>query len=422
MKRRPRNKAARYRSFARRALVFVIILSVGLLFTWTYIRSALLSALIGVTRGESGTLADSVSGEAVFAGGISVVTAPAPGAVRFLVQSGESVRLGQPIAEVGAPSTAAAFLESIAFAKEALADYEMETDDEFASLLSRVQPAYEKSVLLFFEMQDCYAAGETGKARTAEATLASVGSSISADRERLLQIEAERSRLASSIASIAAAQKASTVQVLAPASGTYVSDFCEIDSKFTEESLAGKDASELLALSREAKGARPLSVKEGQTVSTGDVLGRVVSGQKVAFYLPIKTEDRPDLAGGRDVDITFTATGERESGVITAIEDGKPPGYSIIAGEMPLVSLGKMVRAGAVSLVIRSRTGIIVPKSAVLEKDGNTGVLTIQKTYARFIPVEVLMTREDKAVVRGISAGDEVVSRALSFLEGKRVR
>ena len=422
MKRRPRNKAARYRSFARRGLIFAIILSVGLLFTWTYIRSALLSVLIGVSRGESGTLADSVSGEAVFAGGISIVTAPAPGAVNFLVRSGESVRLGQPIAEVGTPSTAAAFLESIAFAEKALVDYERATENEFASLLSRVQPAYEKSVQLFFTIQEDYAAGETASARAAEVSLASVGSSISADRERLLEIEAERSRLAANIASIAAAQKASTVQVLAPASGTFVTDFCEIDSKFTEEALASKDASELLALAREAKDARPRTVKEGQAVSTGDVLGRVVFGQKVVFYLPIKTEDRPDLAGGREVDITFTTTGERESGVITRVEDGKPPGYSIVAGEMPLVSVAKMVRSGAVSLVIRSRSGVIVPKSAILEREGKTGVLTIQKTYARFVPVEVLMTLGDKAVVRGISAGDEVVSRALGFLEGKRVR
>jgi len=395
---------------------------VGLLFTWTYIRSALLGALIGVTMGESGTLADSVSGEAIFAGGSSVVKAPSPGAVRFFVKSGDSVRMGQAIAEVGAPSTAAAFRESVAFAEKALADYERATQEEFASLLSRVQPAYEESVRLFFEVQRGYASSEFVAARGAEAALVRAGSEVSSDRDRLLAIEAERARLTENVAAIVTAQKASAVQVVAPSSGTFVADFCDIDAELTPSVLAEKDASQLLALTRLAKEARAQTVKEGQTVQTGQVIGRILTGQDVAFYLPIKTEDRPDLAGGRDVDISFTATGQKESGAINAITDGKPPGYSIISGQMPLVAPPKMVRTGPVSLLIRSRTGTIIPKSAIIDKDGKTGVLTIQKTYARFVPVEVLMDKGDKAVVRGISPGDEVVTRAIGFLEGKRVR
>jgi hypothetical protein len=90
---------------------------------------------------------------------------------------------------------------------------------------------------------------------------------------------------------------------------------------------------------------------------------------------------------------------------------------------MPRVALDSLVRSAEVSLLVRSRSGIIVPRSALIEKDGKTGVLAVQKTYARFVAVEVLMTQGDRAVVRGgISPGDEIVTRALKFLEGKRVR
>jgi biotin carboxyl carrier protein len=422
LKRRPKARATKYRSLARRFLIFAILLSVVLLFTWTYIRSALLGALIGVSTGESGTLEDSVSGDAVFAGGVSLISAPAPGTVKFLVKDRDSVRMGQVIAEVGAPATAEAFDESVAFAKSELDRYETETQQEFAALLSAVQPAYEKAVNLFFEVKDAYAAGEAEDARVGEKSLAEVQSVISGNRTRLLAIESERARLAANLSNILAAQQASKVQVLAPASGTFVADVSSIDSKLTQEALASKDASQLLALSREAREARSTAVKEGQSVSTGDALGRVVSGQGVTFYLPVKTEDRPDVGAGKEVEVVFSPGGGSETAIISGIEDGKPPGYSVIVGQLPMVSLDRMVRSGSINLLIRSRSGIILPKSAIFEKDVKTGVLAVQKTYARFQPVEVLMAKGDKAAVRGISAGDEVVTRAIKFLEGKRVR
>lgn len=422
MKRRPKNRTTRYRSYARRVAMFAILLSVVLLFTWTYIRTALLGAFIGVSRGESGTLEDKVSGEAVFAGGSTVVTAPAPGSVRFLVKDKESVRMGQVIAEVGAPSTAEAFNQSIAFAKTQLHEYEESTQEEFTSLLGRVQPAYEKAVNIFFSIQKAYAAGEVPKARADEEQLFEVEEVLNQDRSRLSAIEDERARLSANLSNIAAAQKVSSVQVLAPASGTFTAEVSSIDSKFTQDALSARDASQLLALSREARESRLLTVKEGQSVGAGDAIGRVVSGQKVTFYLPVKTEDRPDVKAGREISVTFSSSGQSETAIITDVQDGKPPGYSVIVGEMSVVSVDKVVRAAAISLLLRSRSGIVIPRSAILEKDGMSGVLAVQKTYARFVPVEVLMTKGDKAAVRGISGGDEVVTRAIMFLEGKRVR
>lgn len=394
-----------------------------LLFTWTYIRTALLAAFIHISAGETGTLADSVAGDAVFAGGSSLVTSPVPGAVKFLVRSGESVRMGQAIAEVGMPDTAAAFQESLDFAKSRLAQYEKSTEAEFALLQDRVEPAYERAVNLFFEAQDLYAAGEVPSARAIEAELAGVSASLATDRERLLEMEGERARLAASVSAIAAAQKSSVVEILSPSSGTFLTEFYAVEQKLTVESLNGKDASELLSLAREAKDARSLSVKEGQMVVAGDIIGRVVTGQKVVFYLPVKTEERPSGASmGQAVDVVFTSTGAKESGTISAIDDGRPPGYSIIKGELPMVAEERMIHAGPISILVRSRTGVIVPKTAVMEKEGKTGVLLVQKTYARFQEVEVLMTKGDKTVVKGISAGEEIVVRASAFFEGKRVR
>lgn len=422
MKRRSRPKAARYRSFARRASIFIILISVVLLFTWDYLRSAFLGALISVGRGQAGVLEDKVSGEAVFAGGSATVIAPAPGSVKFLVKDRESVRMGQVIAEVSGQATAQAFQESLAFAGSQLAEYERTTDTEFNALVSRIQPAYEKCVDILFRIHKAYASRDVPAAQAEEKRLLDAEKGISGDRARLSAIEDQRAKLSINLANIVSAQKASTVQVLAPASGTFYVEVAPAESRFTYSALAGKDATQLMALSREAMETRPSVVKDGQTVNAGDPIGRVVSGQKVAFFLPVKTEEKPDIKPGRQVTVSFASPDLFEEAVITGVQDGKPPGYSVIAGEIPVMPVDRVVRSGSICLVVASRSGIVVPRSAILTKDGKTGVLAVQKTYARFVPVDVLMAKGEEAVVRGIAPGDELVMRAIGFLEGKRVR
>ena len=107
---------------------------------------------------------------------------------------------------------------------------------------------------------------------------------------------------------------------------------------------------------------------------------------------------------------------------ISEVLDGLPPGYSIIVGSITVMPSESLVKAGQVGLTVRRRSGVIIPKSGLLEKGGRQGVLKVQKTYARFREVEVLMTKGDQAVVRGISETDEIVLKAMSFLEGRRVR
>ena len=422
MKRRSRPRAAKYRSLARRAAVFVVLLSIILLFTWNYIRSAVLGALIKVETARAGTLEDSIAGEALFAGGRSVVVAPISGSVKFLVKDGESVRVGQPVAEIGDQGVSKAFDKGIEFAKAQLALYEEKTQPEFDSLVSRLESTYESGVEALFQARKARAAGRHEEAQEAERRLLEAERAIASDRARLSAIEDERARLANSVASIAAAQKASVVQVLAPASGVFSSKVDPMSARLKREVLLGKDATELMALAREAKDAKPSEVKDGQVVKAGDAVGQVVSGQEVTFFLPLKTEDKPEVEAGREVTVTFVSGGLSEAAVVADVADGRPPGYSVIVGEIAVMPSQNVSNAQAVNVVVRSRTGTLVPRSAVLERDGKTGVLLVQKTYARFAPVEVLMTKGDQAVVRGITAGEEVVARAIPFLEGKRVR
>ena len=80
------------------------------------------------------------------------------------------------------------------------------------------------------------------------------------------------------------------------------------------------------------------------------------------------------------------------------------------------------MRTSYASLVTRRKQGIIVPLRSLIDREGQTGVLVVQKTYARFCPVEVLMVKGDQAVVSGINDTTEIVLKGMAFFEGRRVR
>lgn len=420
MTRRYRSKA-RLRSYARRIALFAVLLTIIFVFTYPYLRTAFLKATIPIGRGRLGALEESVSGEAVFAGGFAEVPAPAPGTLRLLVADGASVRTGEVIAEVVNLGNAEAFRKSLEFAKAQLADYEEKTDGEFRELSSSLQATYGEAVDLFFSVETAKAAGQLGKAYEYEAYLASREKTLREYGDRLSQIEEERARLARNVAGIEVAQAASAIPVYSPASGVFTTEITPIDSKFTPERVSGMSAPELATLAREAKEVRAGEVKDGQRVETGDVIGKVVSGQGVSFYLPVKTEDKPEMTGRSNVDLVI-GSGPAVTAEISEVLDGLPPGYSIIVGSITVMPSESLVKAGQVGLTVRRRSGVIIPKSGLLEKGGRQGVLKVQKTYARFREVEVLMTKGDQAVVRGISETDEIVLKAMSFLEGRRVR
>ncbi|HHX27784.1 MAG: HlyD family efflux transporter periplasmic adaptor subunit [Bacillota bacterium] len=420
MTRRYRSKA-KLRSYARRITFLAILLSIVLLLTWPYLRSAFLRATISIGRGTLGSLEERIGGEAVFAGGVSLVTSPAPGTLRLLVKDGESVRTGQVIAEVGKVGAKEAFDDSLRFAKSRLASYETETREEFERLSASVESSYAEAVGLLFMSQDAAAKGAVTLSREYETRLENEEKRLRHDADRLAQIEGERARLAANVAAIEAAQASSVVSVISPASGVFSTEVTSIEAKFSKDAIAGKNAAEIAILAREAREAQSGSIKDGQSVQVGDILGRIISGHAVSFYLPIKTEDKPDVKKGGTVELALLS-GASVQARIADVVDGKPPGYSIIVGDISVMPVQSVTKAGQIGIIVKTQSGVVIPRSALIDRDGRQGVLLVQKTYARFREVQVLMVKGDQAVVKGIEETDEILLRAWGFLEGRRVR
>ena len=298
-------------------LVIAIAL-VGLVLLWPYLRLAFLTLVVPIGRGTPGILEDRISGNAIYAGGQEILVAPVSGTIKFLYESGESVRSGDTVCEVMPP--------------------------------------------------------ESNHPQEIKAT----------------------------------------------GLGVFFNDIVVEDLVLSSADLSQKDASELTILCSELADSQPVSIEDGYFVSEGEMVGRVGSGENVNFYMVVKTEERPDLSIGDKAEIEMNES--QYDCIITSVIDGKPPGYSIISGEIDYVPPEKYARTAYTWLIACKREGIIVPSQSLVEKDGQVGVLVVQKTYARFRPVEVLMVKGDQAVIKGIDETSEIVLRGMAFFDGRRVR
>lgn len=75
----------------------------------------------------------------------------------------------------------------------------------------------------------------------------------------------------------------------------------------------------------------------------------------------------------------------------------------------------------SVRLVTSSCRGMIVPATALVEKNGKTGVYVLFKQRTRWHQVEVVGKVGDKAAVRGLEEGTPVVGNGQAVREGEVV-
>ena len=62
-------------------------------------------------------------------------------------------------------------------------------------------------------------------------------------------------------------------------------------------------------------------------------------------------------------------------------------------------------------VVLSTTEGMIIPKSCVTEKDGQTGVYALKKNDFVFTAVEVLNGNDQEVAVKGVKEGDKLLLR-----------
>jgi len=160
-----------------------------------------------------------------------------------------------------------------------------------------------------------------------------------------------------------------------------------------------------------------LPVSEGERVPAGDLLVSIVIQDRFEVQLGLEPEDaalvRPDqvvvlqrLAGGLDASLL--------AGKVRSVSLAVDPGTRLaLAFAVPQVEhgrllLGEFIRA---SLPVRSDTGMVVPRSALLPQEGGTVMFVVigGRAYRRSVTVGVETDSLVQVKAPGVSPGDTVV-------------
>lgn len=416
-RRKTRKPAARYKN----AIVVAFCSLVILAFIWPILYSGLLKLLIPVGRPTFGTLENGTRGDAIFSGEEIVLRAPVSGSIKFLVKDGDSVRVGDVIAEISQEGVLQGAEENLLQAKNTLKQYDEEKGALISSLSSQLDENYRSYVNAVSDLRRAYVQKDSLALMSWEKEVETWERDMAQKRQELSLLMDQRAALVRQVELAEKVVQSSSVKILSPMAGTFSSSVGELDEKSTRDFLAQKDAAELMVLISELKSQKVMGPIKGTKVEKGDVLGKVVSPQNVQFFMPVKTEERSDMKEGSSVILSLD-DGTRMDAVINSVSDGKPKGYSVIVGSVDYLKSSEIQKVAHVYIITEEHSGAIVDARSILEKDGRPGVLSVEKTYAVFKPVQILMTRGNQVVVKGLKDSDQIVLKPFAFLEGRRVR
>ncbi|ADL12401.1 HlyD family efflux transporter periplasmic adaptor subunit [Acetohalobium arabaticum] len=111
-------------------------------------------------------------------------------------------------------------------------------------------------------------------------------------------------------------------------------------------------------------------------------------GMEVEFELPQKTEDR------------YTARVDR---IINSQNKDM-----LVLDVKRFISLFMKLRKTEVNLIKSSYNGIVVPITALVSKEGKTGVMVVKNEQASFKEVKIVGKNQNQAVIKGIDVGVKI--------------
>lgn len=166
----------------------------------------------------------------------------------------------------------------------------------------------------------------------------------------------------------------------------------------------------------------------GQVASAGSPMVTVVQdgNREIEIYVP---EGRlGTIAPDMPCTITFWALGDTtaEGAIryISPMADAATRTYKVRISIPAMPEGARLGMTAKVTLGTASRSAVVIPRSALYEAGGSTGVWVVRDGKVTLIPVELGPYQEDKVSIRnGLSDGDVVVTAGISKLrEGMEVK
>ena len=379
---------------------------VGVVLLWILIDADLLTALrLRTVEATYGSVETRIRARALLIRAERVVKAPASGRVTLLVNEGRHVRAGDAVLEIDEGAVAVASeltrLDRLAAEQDAARRAELEALErrvrEVQSSLRQAEERLRRALNRGDQAGAARAQDERSALVTSLRRLESEAEALTRAREEELARVAERRR------ELLAARPADLSIVRAPAAGIISFQLDGLEERLT----AALPLPEIFGAEADA----PARIQDGLGVALGDPLFRVVD-PSATVHVALEARGPVPLSAGERVAVAFDHIPERTF-----------PGRLVESVEVDRVWYGKVAldavdaslaiqRKATATLVARRAEGIVVPKSALIEKNGEPGVYVLVGDKPVFRRVRVLGESGERVAIdspQGVPVGARVV-------------
>lgn len=230
-----------------------------------------------------------------------------------------------------------------------------------------------------------------------------------------IDLSAKLTSLENEIAALTA-QNINYSSVKAPKSGYYINT---IDGY--ESALSYKDALSLTSQQIEsALNAEPAAV-------SGNSLGKIVESYK--WYIVGETESQNSsyFKNGAKITVNFPKEGVNHVTMLVEKADTQGDKMTVVLSCSLMDETFANMRTEDMQIVTKSHTGYRVPSNVIrFDEDNNTGIYVLRGKIITFIPVEIIYTEDDFAIISSSSSNgksvrlyDEVIIKGKDLEDGK---
>ncbi|NND19468.1 MAG: efflux RND transporter periplasmic adaptor subunit [Silicimonas sp.] len=162
-----------------------------------------------------------------------------------------------------------------------------------------------------------------------------------------------------------------------------------------------------------------LTLDEGEYVSAGSDVGRIVDNTPLTVALQIPQQALTLIQNGQTADVAFI-TGEERTGCVTFVGTSASAETRTFLAEIEVANADGQIPAG-ISAEIRMPTGerqahFISPSVVSLSPDGGTGVKTVEDGKVVFYEIEVVRAEVDGIWVVGLPDEIELITIGQGFV------
>jgi hypothetical protein len=233
--------------------------------------------------------------------------------------------------------------------------------------------------------------------------------------EGSIDLSAKLTSLENEIAALTA-QNINYSSVKAPKSGYYINT---IDGY--ESALSYKDALSLTSQQIEsALNAEPAAV-------SGNSLGKIVESYK--WYIVGETESQNSsyFKNGAKITVNFPKEGVNHVTMLVEKADTQGDKMTVVLSCSLMDETFANMRTEDMQIVTKSHMGYRVPSNVIrFDEDNNTGIYVLRGKIITFIPVEIIYTEDDFAIISSSSSNgksvrlyDEVIIKGKDLEDGK---